>query len=533
MLQSNLVTNDNPANLCLPNTGNSKAKSSSSDFSSLLNEISDNADTTSNSDDSVNNLAASMLLFLFNTNTNSSSGIVTADDSTPSQLTLDSVGNIEGSSGSDTDMMNLLDVFGNTTDDKKISILDVVNDLFTKMNADDGDSGVTKNQILSFMNQYIDTTNQSNGSAPVVTANQSASVDTANQSILSTPIDVTQQNNESASVAATANQGNGSGAVDTTNQSNLSPPVVATNQSNSNIGADALSQGNIDIDKLVSSMKEVLEAKGNSDDVDKVKELLTNLKSAVATSTPSKKAIINRSGINQIIPNDLKLGETPKNDLELDDTSLKSLSVENVALNTGSSSKNAGESENDGSFQSSGELSNGKDALSSALHTGNSKVDFSSYTLKNTSDVKAEVGNVVKDSIVKNSFSVNELGQKDMEIQLNPDNLGKVTIRLQSNRGEMNIKIFASNAEVKDAISVQTSQIVEAMKEQGIKVNHLDVIYSSLSSDLSNQSNGSHYQHTNKQSQGQARAEYEQHSLSEFEASDVPLLYNSSVEYIV
>jgi len=531
LLQSNLVTNDSMANLVLPNTGNTKEKSSSSDFLSLLNEISDNSNTTSKDDDSVNDLAASMLLFLMN-GSNFTNEAMT-EENTLSQMSSGSVGTTENLTSNNAGITNLLSTFGNSMSINTTNISDVVNNLLAEVNADISDHSDTKEQLFNFINEYA-TANPSNLSetdVAVSPSNLREVVATVNPNNLSGAAATAKPSDFNGTIS-TANSSNLSETVTTTDQNNLSKIIHILSQGNLDTASDGLSQGRFDLTKLANGIKEILENKGNLQDATGIEKLLSDLKSENVSDT-SEKTAINKSAVNQIIPNNSELTETPKSNSELGKTLFNSLNVENISLNNGSSNQNASESDNESSFKGSGEFGANKDVLGVEMQHGNSQVTFSNYTLKNISDVKAEIGQVVKDTIVKNVFTVNALGKKDMEIQLSPDNLGKITIKLQSDQGQMNIKIYASNSEVKDAISVQTLQIVESMKEQGIKINHLDVVYSNLSSDLSNQHSRSSYQDTNRQSPGQAKAEYEQYSLVESEVSDIPLLYNGSVEYIV
>lgn len=66
-----------------------------------------------------------------------------------------------------------------------------------------------------------------------------------------------------------------------------------------------------------------------------------------------------------------------------------------------------------------------------------------------------------------------------MEMQLNPEHLGKVTLQIVSKNGEITAQIYAQNDVVKEAIESQVSQLKENLIEQGVKVESIEVMVGS------------------------------------------------------
>lgn len=62
-----------------------------------------------------------------------------------------------------------------------------------------------------------------------------------------------------------------------------------------------------------------------------------------------------------------------------------------------------------------------------------------------------------------------------MELQLNPENLGKVNLHVSSKEGAVTAQLFVQNETVKQAIEGQIMVLREAMQQQGIKVEAVEV----------------------------------------------------------
>lgn len=81
----------------------------------------------------------------------------------------------------------------------------------------------------------------------------------------------------------------------------------------------------------------------------------------------------------------------------------------------------------------------------------------------------------------------------EMEMQLNPESLGKIQIHLTAKEGAVSAQFIAQNDVVKAAIESQMIQLKESFEQQGIKVNAVEVTVSSHAFDQ-NMQNDNHEQ---------------------------------------
>lgn len=83
------------------------------------------------------------------------------------------------------------------------------------------------------------------------------------------------------------------------------------------------------------------------------------------------------------------------------------------------------------------------------------------------------------------------LGQNknEIKIQLHPETLGKLTIRLTSENGVMNASFFAENDKAKQMIEAQMAELRKTLETQGIQVQDLSVTVDSGKEELSRHKN--------------------------------------------
>ena len=62
-----------------------------------------------------------------------------------------------------------------------------------------------------------------------------------------------------------------------------------------------------------------------------------------------------------------------------------------------------------------------------------------------------------------------------MELQLNPENLGKVELEITSKNGELSAKLNVQNDQVKEAVESQMQVLRETLEAQGLKVENIEV----------------------------------------------------------
>lgn len=84
--------------------------------------------------------------------------------------------------------------------------------------------------------------------------------------------------------------------------------------------------------------------------------------------------------------------------------------------------------------------------------------------------------------------------QTSMELQLNPESLGKINLSVVSKDGVMTAKFTTENEVVKEAIENQLHILKDSLNNQGIKVETIEVTVSNFSFDQSNQASGGNEQ---------------------------------------
>lgn len=99
-------------------------------------------------------------------------------------------------------------------------------------------------------------------------------------------------------------------------------------------------------------------------------------------------------------------------------------------------------------------------------------------------------------------------GVKQMQIQLQPETLGNIVIKLESVRGEVNVRIIASNPEVRDMIAQSAAQMGESIKASGVNLNNINVSSASQQQENFDGSSGnSAYYNDSQQNQRQQQQE--------------------------
>jgi flagellar hook-length control protein FliK len=92
--------------------------------------------------------------------------------------------------------------------------------------------------------------------------------------------------------------------------------------------------------------------------------------------------------------------------------------------------------------------------------------------------------------------------QSSMELQLNPESLGKVNLTVQSKDGVMTAQFVVQNEISKEAIESQLSTLRETLNQQGIKVEAIEVTVSANAFEQSNEQNSQSETDTQKNNSG-------------------------------
>lgn len=104
--------------------------------------------------------------------------------------------------------------------------------------------------------------------------------------------------------------------------------------------------------------------------------------------------------------------------------------------------------------------------------TGETKLDIAGNVVQVT-----ELREIANQIIERIKVSITP-DQTSMELQLNPENLGKVNLNVQSKNGVMTAQFVVQNEVTKEAIESQMHILRESLNEQGIKVEAIEVTVS-------------------------------------------------------
>ena len=128
----------------------------------------------------------------------------------------------------------------------------------------------------------------------------------------------------------------------------------------------------------------------------------------------------------------------------------------------------------------------------SVQQTGQVEMD-SVERLQQMQDIVNQVVEKIKVTLSSDSTS--------MEMQLNPENLGKVNVSVVAKNGEMTAAFIVENQLAKEALESQMTTLRESLNEQGIKVEAIEVMVAEqgLSQDqFSNKNGESNFQNQSK-----------------------------------
>lgn len=89
---------------------------------------------------------------------------------------------------------------------------------------------------------------------------------------------------------------------------------------------------------------------------------------------------------------------------------------------------------------------------------------------------------LVKNEIIDSLTYTQKNTSKKIEIKLEPEFLGKLTIKLERTADEINVKILTSSLNVKEILSDQALKMVESIKNWGVDAD-IDVVYTGTSGD--------------------------------------------------
>lgn len=149
-------------------------------------------------------------------------------------------------------------------------------------------------------------------------------------------------------------------------------------------------------------------------------------------------------------------------------------------------------------------------------------------------DSRTEAAQYTRDNVLRIVDKVSTHaaeGRYDFDVELKPDFLGKVSIKLSMQDGAIRLQIKADDMSVRSMLADQTTALQSALKDKGIELSSVDVTYQSQAS--LNGGGQPFEQHNGSGRQGGAY--YAQADTSAFETAAETYSYfvgNSSVEFL-
>ena len=152
------------------------------------------------------------------------------------------------------------------------------------------------------------------------------------------------------------------------------------------------------------------------------------------------------------------------------------------------SDKNDSKSDNGSSLLHSGQnpgttiFQNLADSVNAAVNAADETVSYSETSLADAKNIMDQITSQVKVALKSDSTS--------MEMQLNPESLGKLSIQVVSKNGAVTAQFEAQNASVKSVLENQVAELKQTLENQGIRVEHVEVTVASHQFEQNMMNNG-------------------------------------------
>ena len=168
-------------------------------------------------------------------------------------------------------------------------------------------------------------------------------------------------------------------------------------------------------------------------------------------------------------------GQTKDNDYVVNENAVKSVDDDMDAA--GSSQDFTGNSDSDGK-QADAEGNNGilfaqdTDAnVMAELNADDVNADYRPYMSTDTTELINQIVDNIRLNVSQDTTSI--------EMQLNPENLGRVYVHLSAKEGTVNAQFTATNEVVKEALEAQIVTLKENLNQAGVKVDAVEITVSS------------------------------------------------------
>lgn len=220
-------------------------------------------------------------------------------------------------------------------------------------------------------------------------------------------------------------------------------------------------------------------------------EITNNVAQAEEVLTKEKIVEVNQQ---HILPNEVKVTNETINEIHkeveiIDKDFIKTpeLAPKEIKIEVSTNNLKESNSNSDGRFQESNQESNDNrlDSFVNNLvqNISNDQEDINLNQIKQFREIINQIVEQIKIAVKPDTSS--------MEIQLNPEHLGKINLQIVAKDGVLSAQFTAQTQIAKEAIESQIMTLKENLNNQGLKVEAIEVTVASSGFSQSNQTNSS------------------------------------------
>ena len=211
------------------------------------------------------------------------------------------------------------------------------------------------------------------------------------------------------------------------------------------------------------------------DEAAALNELAGEALNSTVQTTEEAETADNNAAVKADVVTEADAGQTKDNAYVVNENAVKSVDDDMDAA--GSSQDFTRNSDSDGK-QADTEGNNGilfaqdTDAnVMAELNADDVKADYRPYTSTDTTELINQIVDNIRLNVSQDTTSI--------EMQLNPENLGRVYVHLSAKEGTVNAQFTATNEVVKEALEAQIVTLKENLNQAGVKVDAVEITVSS------------------------------------------------------
>ena len=249
-----------------------------------------------------------------------------------------------------------------------------------------------------------------------------------------------------------------------------------------NLAEGLMKELNVDMKGLQELISQMDIVEGETEVPASFQQSLEQAMESTSTEESSQNTVLNTDDTQ-----DVNVEEKPEVEVEVkvekqEETSeVKTQTADNeestISQKTGEDASLAGNQNSDGNSMlnhqsnSNETIVTQQNTLNTNTVTNMSQTQFTSYMSADTVQIMEQIVQQMRVTISPETTS--------MEMQLNPENLGKVYVNISSEEGVVNAQFHATNEIVKEVLEAQVATLRENLSQAGVKVDAIEVAIAS------------------------------------------------------